>query len=96
MPNPPPKILVTGVTSLVGSAVALHIAKAGFQIRGTSRSKRRADEWSAKYAQVYIEWVIVGDHSQPGVYDEAVSGCDGVCHVAGPYTLTHKVYQSAA
>lgn len=91
MPDTAPKVLVTGVTSLVGSAVALEFARAGFKLRGTSRSQQRADEWSAKYPQVDIEWKIIGDHTEPGVYDDAVADCDKVCHSAGPYTLTHKV-----
>lgn len=74
---------------LAQSAVALAVARAGFPLRGTSRSKVRAAAWSAKYPDVAIEWVTIEDHQKPGAYDEAVRGCSAVVHVAGPFTRKH-------
>ncbi|KKY21335.1 putative nad dependent epimerase [Phaeomoniella chlamydospora] len=87
------KILVTGATGIVGTAIVLEIAKAGFKVRGSTRSASKAEQWSAKYPDVGIEWVYVQDQKadpSEGIYDEAVVGCDAAIHVAGPYTLTHK------
>lgn len=71
------------------TAVALAIDRAGFPLRGTTRSKERAAAWSAKYPSVPIEWVTIEDQAEPNVYDEAVKGCRVVVHIAGPFTRKH-------
>lgn len=89
------KVLVTGATGIIGTAIALEIVKAGFAVRGTSRSQKRADAWSKKYPDAHVEWFIIEDQKTLGVYDEAVRGCDAICHVAGPFTFDHKVRDSS-
>ncbi|KAF7557598.1 hypothetical protein G7Z17_g509 [Cylindrodendrum hubeiense] len=89
--SPRPTVLVTGITGPVGTAIALDLARAGFALRGSSRSEIRASEWSRKYPELGVDWEIIKDHevSETDTYSKAVRGCSAVIHVAGPYTLTH-------
>lgn len=77
----------------IGTDVALAFLRAGWRVKGTVRSKAKADAWIALYPE-YIdqcEYVIVEDIVVDGAFDEAVKGCDAIAHVASPYTFTFKV-----
>lgn len=76
------KVLVTGATGFVGSAVLRRLASAGGEVRVLARpsSDRRNLEG------VDCE-VVEGDLSDPGSLRPAVAGCEALYHVAADYRL---------
>lgn len=68
------KVFVTGAAGFLGSAVAETAMAAGHQVAALHRPTSRlgCDEVQA----------VVGDLRQPGVWREALAGCDAVIHCA--------------
>ena len=67
--------------------------EAGYTVKGTVRSKDKADAWIALFPQYkdLFQYAIVPDMVAPGSYDEAVKGCDYIVHTASPAALNPKV-----
>lgn len=76
------KVLVTGATGFVGSAVARDLVTAGYRVRVLVRASSRLDN----LAGLDVERVL-GDLRDPASLRRAVAGCDGVFHVAADYRL---------
>ncbi|PPQ73052.1 hypothetical protein CVT24_001630 [Panaeolus cyanescens] len=80
------KILVTGANGFVAMWVIQALLDEGFSVRGTVRSKEKG-EWMGKKFEEFgekFEWVVVGDITKDGAFDEAVKGVVGVQHMASP------------
>lgn len=80
-------VLVTGITGFVGTAVALAFFNEGYSVRGTCRSRSKAEEWIAMFPQhkSKFEYAIVEDIVNPHAFDEAVKGADIIAHTASPF-----------
>lgn len=76
------RALVTGVTGLVGSAVARALSRAGWQVRALVR----VDSDRRNLRQLPVE-VAVGDITHDGSLDEPLRDCDALFHVAADYRL---------
>lgn len=68
------RILVTGVTGAIGSALAPRLVAAGHELRGFSRDPRRA-------AHAGLTEVVLGDAVSGAGLDAAVDGVDVVYHL---------------
>jgi len=81
-------ILVTGVTGYIASWTALYLLESGYRVRGTARTLSKAEYLKthafAKYASNF-EIVEVRDLEEPGAFNEAVKGVDGIAHIASPF-----------
>lgn len=76
------KVLVTGASGFVGSAVAHALVKAGYSVRGLVRpSSSRCN-----LANLDIEFVT-GDICDPQSVRRAMAGARFLCHVAADYRL---------
>ena len=76
------KVLVTGATGFVGSAVAKKLCEAGHEVRALVRpSSVLANLEDMDIAP------ITGDLTDPASLKEAVRGCDTLFHVAADYRL---------
>ena len=87
-------VLVTGVSGYVASNTADRLLEDGYNVRGTVRSKEKAD-WlyglfDSKYGKGRFEAVIVPDMNADHAFDEAVKGVKGVCHMASVMTFSDK------
>ena len=69
------RLLVTGASGFVGSALAARLVSEGAQVVGLSREVRESDDPG-------IEW-IVGDLEDRDAMDRATRDVDGVFHVGG-------------
>ncbi len=89
-------VLVTGATGFIASHCILKLAEAGYKIRGTTRDLSRvasieksltaaSDEYAGG-AIINIDWFLTNLKEDKG-WDEAMSGCDYVLHVASPLSL---------
>ncbi len=71
------RVLITGVTGMVGSHVAKLLLKAGYQVRGMVRSSSSR----GTLANAGIEW-FEADLSDPATLPPALADVDGVVHTA--------------
>lgn len=83
-------VLVTGISGLIARHVALAFLDAGYRVRGTLRDMSKADglrETLSRHTDIglleFAEADLLGDAG----WDEAVTGCEGVAHVASPNPL---------
>jgi dihydroflavonol-4-reductase len=76
------KALVTGATGFVGAAVARTLVDAGWQVRVLAR----AGSDRSNLQQLAVD-IAEGDLNDPGSLERALSGCEGLFHVAADYRL---------
>ena len=76
------KILITGATGFIGSAVARNLAAKGYKLRAMIR---RPDHLP-NIKELDIE-LVEGDLLQPETFERCLTGCDGLFHVAAYYTM---------
>ena len=82
------KVLVTGTTGYIGLHCVAQLLQAGYSVKGSLRSKEREPEVRNALSKVVnaenrfqiCELDLMNDNG----WDEAVSGCDYVMHVASP------------
>ncbi|KAB2570265.1 putative uncharacterized oxidoreductase [Lasiodiplodia theobromae] len=86
MPNPS-YVLVTGATGFIGSHVVDTLLRRGYKVRGSARSKAKADEMLAARPQWKdrLDFVLVADFEGKTDLTDAVKGVDGIIHVASPF-----------
>lgn len=83
-------VLITGISGFIAKHVAVEFINAGYTVRGTVRSKARAEEVAdtlAKYGDASKVTFVEADLDSDTGWDEAVKGCHGVAHVASPFPL---------
>lgn len=82
------KVLVTGASGFVAQHVILQLLARGYQVRGTVRSMKRADEVRgvlARYdARAKDIEIVEADLMSDAGWEAATSGCEFVQHVASP------------
>ncbi len=76
------KVLVTGATGFVGSAVALKLVEAGHEVRLLVRPSSNLKNLEDIDAER-----VTGDLTDPASLKKAVKGCDALFHVAADYRL---------
>jgi nucleoside-diphosphate-sugar epimerase len=84
-------VLVTGISGFIAKHVALECLKAGFSVRGTLRSLKRADEvretlkkHGADISRLsFVETDLEADNG----WEVAVQGCRFIQHLASPFPL---------
>jgi dihydroflavonol-4-reductase len=84
-------VLVTGVSGYVGQHCAAELLRKGYSVRGTVRSKAKADTIKAALGRVSdrvdaLEFVQA-DLLQDAGWAEAIKGCTYVLHVASPFIM---------
>lgn len=81
-------VVVTGSNGLIGSHVVDQLLQAGYRVRGTVRSLKKAGWMSGFFGQKYgpekIDLVQVPDMAATGAFDEVVKEAAGFIHVATP------------
>jgi dihydroflavonol-4-reductase len=83
-----PTVLVSGVSGFIAKHCAVEMLQAGFGVRGTVRSMKRADEVRstiAKHADVSRLEFVEADLESDAGWKEAAAGCAHVLHVASPF-----------
>ena len=87
----PERVLVTGISGVVGSHVALALLNAGYAVRGSLRSLSRAAEVTALLERAgastaNLEFVTLDLMDDAG-WDKAPRDCTFVQHIASPFEL---------
>ena len=81
-------VLVTGISGFIARHCAVEMLNAGYAVRGTVRSLRRADEVRASLAQhadvSRLEFATADLEYDTG-WPQAIAGCAHVLHVASPF-----------
>ena len=87
------RVLVTGASGFVAQHVILQLLAKGYQVRGTLRSLKRADEvrgvLSKHDANARDIELVEADLGADAGWAEAVKGCEFVQHVASPFPAVH-------
>ena len=78
----PEKILITGATGFIGSAVARNLAAKGYKLRVMVR---RPDHLP-NIKDLDVE-TVEGDLEKPETFERCLEGCDGLYHIAAWYTM---------
>jgi len=84
------KVLVTGITGYIGQHCAAELLRQGYEVVGTIRSRVKAqstEEGIAKVAPVEHLSFAEADLLSDKGWDEAMTGCTYVLHVASPFVL---------
>lgn len=85
------QVLVTGASGFIALHCINQLLEQGHQVRGTVRSLSRRDELEAALTKagrdVSALSLYEADLTKAEGWDEAVSGCDYVLHVASPFIL---------
>ncbi|ORY73425.1 hypothetical protein BCR35DRAFT_333689 [Leucosporidium creatinivorum] len=80
-------VLVTGASGFLASYVIESFLENGWAVRGTVRSKAKAQHLLDRYPDgsklTLVEDIVTGEGLA-----EALEGCDAVAHTASPYALT--------
>ena len=76
------KALVTGATGFVGAAVARALLREGWEVRALAR--KGSDRRNLRSIEVEV---VEGDLADAGSLASALSGCEGLFHVAADYRL---------
>jgi NADPH-dependent methylglyoxal reductase len=79
------KILVTGANGFLGAHVVKQALDNGYSVRGVVRTQEKAGPLKKLFPTDKFETVIVADLVSD--YTEAVTGVDGIIHVASPFFL---------
>lgn len=90
----PQTILLTGITGFIAKRIALDLLNAGYSVRGSLRSERRADEVKdalrangvAPDALDRLSFVEL-DLMQDDGWQDAMEGVDAVVHTASPFPI---------
>lgn len=87
----PDRVMVTGVSGMLGGHLALGLLKAGYAVRGSVRSLRRADSVKATLARAggdldRLELVAL-DLGEDAGWEAAMRGCRYLQHVASPLVV---------
>ncbi|KAF6843148.1 nad dependent epimerase [Colletotrichum musicola] len=77
-------ILLTGLNGYIGGRTIEALLEAGYSVRGTVRSRASAQPTLDALSRFgdRLSVVEVPDTSVPGAFDDAVSGVDGIAHLA--------------
>lgn len=67
------KILMTGITGLIGGAVSQHLMQSGHEVIGLTRNHQLIDK------KRFFHWDPIQDHLD----ENALNGVDGIIHLAG-------------
>lgn len=76
------RVLITGATGFLGSAVARAFAAAGYYLRLTVRDSSPRANLEGVEAET-----VVADLAEPASLEAALDGCSGLVHVAADYRL---------
>lgn len=88
-------VLITGASGYIAKHTVLRFLNAGFHVRGSIRSQRRADEVRDAVASGVSSDVdldstlsfVTLDLSSDGGWEEALSGVDVLVHMASPFPI---------
>ncbi|CAI5934442.1 unnamed protein product [Closterium sp. NIES-64] len=91
LPGQGKKVCVTGVSGFIGSYVVKMLLERGYHVRGTVRD---LDDPRTNWLRGLADGtpgtiqLFAADLTAPGSFDEAVEGCELVCHVAALMTTS--------
>ncbi|PIG86520.1 dihydroflavonal-4-reductase [Aspergillus arachidicola] len=80
-------ILITGASGFLATHIVKAFLQQGYYVRGTVRSDQAAVNVRKGFSQYSdrLSFAIVEDISQPGAFNEAVEGVDGIIRTASPF-----------
>ncbi|MEM7214992.1 MAG: aldehyde reductase [Pseudomonadota bacterium] len=84
------KVLVTGITGFIALQTAIEFLNSGYKVRGTLRSAKKMDHVKSllePHADISGLEFAEADLMADDGWNEAVSGCDFVAHLASPFPL---------
>ncbi|NDJ17830.1 TIGR01777 family oxidoreductase [Myxacorys almedinensis] len=83
------KVAVTGATGFVGSRLVERLQQEGHQIVVLTRSAASAEKVFPKSVYPNVE-IVTYTPMEPGAWQAAIAGCDGVVNLAGEAIAEHR------
>jgi nucleoside-diphosphate-sugar epimerase len=81
-------VLITGANGFIGLHTVLHFLRHGYNLRATVRTQEQGEkvrQTLAKHADTHNLEFTYADLTKDAGWDQAVSGCDFVLHLASPF-----------
>lgn len=86
--KPGSTVLVSGASGFIAAHLCQTLLSKGYKVRGTVRSESKGKYLVDLFKGLGdFEYVIVEDIAEPGSFDEAVKGVDGIAHTASPFYI---------
>ncbi|MCC4799365.1 SDR family oxidoreductase [Enterovibrio norvegicus] len=87
------RVLVTGISGFIGLHCAKELLNQGFEVRGSVRDMKKADEVLITLAAASVDtrhltFVQLDLTSDEG-WNDAAEGCDYIMHIASPFTIAN-------
>jgi nucleoside-diphosphate-sugar epimerase len=95
-----PTVLITGATGHVGFRVLLEALRAGYNVRATVRSEKKATALRSHplvhsaCVPSQLSTLIIPDITAPRAFDQGANGADFIIHIASPLPNTGALPQS--
>ncbi|EGV64828.1 hypothetical protein PSN45_005174 [Yamadazyma tenuis] len=89
--SPGSKVLVTGATGFIGAHCVQQLLDRGYEVKTAARSKNKFNTLKAcfeEHHQSKLSFALVSDIGNYEQLVEAVKDCDGVLHLASPFSYT--------
>lgn len=95
MDNSDKKILVTGANSFIGAYCIAELLKSRYHVVGAVRTTDKvALVESVHENNPYLSVTVVPDITASGAFDEAITGCTGVLHLASPFGSSYTNFET--
>lgn len=92
--TPESTILVTGASGFIGAHCVQQLLEAGYTVKAAVRSPQKFQTLQSCFESDKLQYAIVSDITNYDEVAKALKGCDGVLHLASPFSYNAKDFET--